>query len=165
MPILNLMRGISTVIATILLLVMIVVITAGVFYFFRGTLTTATTKGQESLTGAITETEVQAKVKVTNVVNLSGNIRFTLMNSLDDNITILRVEVGDQHEDLNLPVGPNELRDIDTTLPASLLEDGGTVMIYIRDRKGNTYVIKKEINEKLPETQPPAGGGQIIIGP
>ncbi len=99
------MRGISTVIATILLLVMIVVITAGVFYFFRGTLTTATTKGQESLTGAITETEVQAKVKISNYAivtaqGINGStkdvIRLTVVNSLQDkDVTVKRIDIPD----------------------------------------------------------------------
>ncbi len=135
------MRGISTVIATILLLVMIVVITAGVFYFFRGTLTTATTKGQESLTGAITETEVQAKVKIVSYYNNSGNLSLTISNSLDDKINVTRVDVDGESYTIGQEINAGSVGDINTGYNYSLVKPGETkVIVYFTYNNKNYYI-------------------------
>ncbi len=92
----HLMRGISTVIATILLLVMIVVITTGVFYFLKGTVASVTTTGQEAIGGAISQTEFVSKFRVIRGFRQEdGKLGITLYCDLSG-VTIERVDVGNQ---------------------------------------------------------------------
>ncbi len=130
------MRGVSPVVATILLLVMVVAITAGVFYFFRTVVGTAAGKGTVATTTAITQAEVQANVRIVNWFEdtASGNLSLEILNNLDKTITIKRVTVDGSTKTLTTDntINSGDVKAIITNYKYTDVKKGETkVVIYL----------------------------------